>query len=115
MEEKIGLPLKHLTRKDVYNFIRQRLSFENNIISNLRYVDDDKMKKEHERFEMSGYESKKGECTLSNLSIVNKFADLGIYDYTYYLFLDFYKGTPTLYLKYWGSNENEEFDYTGLD
>ncbi len=39
---------------------------------------------------MSGYESHQGECTLQNLNVLNKFADLGIYDYTAYLYLDFY-------------------------
>jgi hypothetical protein len=71
------------------------------------------MEKEHRRFEMSGYESRKGECTVSNMSIINQFADLGIYDYTHYLFLDFYKGTPTLFLKYFNSNERIEEDLDG--
>ena len=48
---------------------------------------------------MSGYESKKEQSAVSNFSIVNEFADLGIYDYTKYLFVGFYKGTPTLYLQ----------------
>lgn len=68
-------------------------------MSQLRHAYNEKMNKEHRRFEMSSYENYKGECTLHNLSIINKFADLGIYDFTSYLFLDFHKGTPTLYLK----------------
>lgn len=59
---------------------------------------------------MSGYESETGECMINNLSIVNEFADLGIYDYTSYLFLDFYKGSPTLYLKYFTEAENLKID-----
>ena len=59
---------------------------------------------------MSGYESITGQCTLWNNSVLNTFADLGIYDYTSYLFLDFYKGSPTLYLKYFYENENLEFN-----
>jgi hypothetical protein len=69
--------------------------------------------KQHRRFKMSGYEVKTGQCTTKNQEILNLFADLGVYDYTYYLFLDFYKGTPTLYLKYWGHDENLEFTYDG--
>ena len=106
--------LKKQSKKDVLNFIRKRLSFDNNIVKQLRNIDTDEMKKEHRRFEMSGYEVNKGDCTLFNLAILNEFADLGIYDYTSYLYLDFYKGTPTLYLKYWGGYKNLEFEYSGL-
>lgn len=105
--------LKKKSEKDVYNFIKSRISFDKNIISQLRYINSDEMKKEHRRFEMSGYENQKGECTLHNLSIINEFADLGIYDYTSYLFLDFYKGTPTLYMKYFWDDENHEIDLSG--
>ena len=102
--------LKKKTKKDVFNFIRNRLSFDENLISQLRHIDNDEMNKEHRRFEMSGYENNTGECTLHNLDVLNEFADLGIYDFTSYLFLDFYKGTPTLYLKYFNEYENLEFD-----
>lgn len=53
---------------------------------------------------MSGYESQKGKCTVNNQMILNKFAHLGIYDYTNYLFLDFYKGIGTLYFQYFGDD-----------
>jgi len=62
------------------------------------------------RFEMSGYESETGECTTHNQMILNRFAKFGIYDYTHYLFLDFYKGIPRLYLKYWDNNEVVELE-----
>jgi len=105
--------LQKKTKKDVINFIRRRLSFDNNILSQLRHIDIEEMKKEHRRFEMSGYESIKGECTLHNQSIINEFADLGIYDYTTYLFLDFYKGTPTLYMQYFQGGENIKIELSG--
>lgn len=105
--------LQKKTKKDVFNFIRSRLSFDNNVLSQLRHIDTEEMKKEHRRFEMSGYESNKGECTLHNQSILNEFADLGIYDYTNYLFLDFYKGTPTLYMQYFMERENLEIELSG--
>lgn len=105
--------LKNKTKKDVFNFIRTRLAFDSNLISQLRHIDNELMKKEHRRFEMSGYENEKGMCTLHNQNILNEFADLGIYDYTSYLFLDFYKGTPTLYMKYFYENENLEFELGG--
>jgi hypothetical protein len=62
---------------------------------------------------MSGYEDKTGECTVNNLNILNKFADLGIYDYTTYLFLDFYKGCGTLYLQHWEDSQNIEIELAG--
>ena len=65
------------------------------------------------RFEFSGYENRTGECTVHNINILNRFSSYGIYDYTDYLFLDFYKGTPTIYLKYFNSSENLEFTLDG--
>jgi hypothetical protein len=104
--------LGSMSKDEVLDFIRERLAF-NNIGSQLRHIDSDSFKKEHRRFEMSGYESETGECTKFNLAIVNEFADLGIYDYTSYLFLDFYKGHGTLYLKYFHEKENLEFEFGG--
>lgn len=105
--------LKQKTKEEIYEFIRERLAFNNNISEQLRYINSDEFKKEHKRFNMSGYETETGKCTVDNLAILNLFADLGIYDYTSYLFLDFYKGTPTLYLNYWCTKDNLEFDYGG--
>lgn len=105
--------LKTKTEEEVSDFIRKRLAFETEILSQLRYVDKDAFKKEHRRFEMSGYEDHPGDCTLQNLDIVNLFADLGIYNYTSYLFLDFHKGDGTLYLKYFWENENLEINLGG--
>lgn len=62
---------------------------------------------------MSGYEENTGDCTKHNLAIVNMFADLGIYNYTKYLFLDFYKGHGTLYFQYFSEEENHELELGG--
>ena len=105
--------LKQKTKEEINEFIRERLAFNNDISEQLRYVNTEAFKKEHKRFDMSGYETETGKCTVDNLAILNLFADLGIYDYTSYLFLDFYKGTPTLYLKYFHDEDNFEFDYSG--
>ena len=105
--------LKSKSKDEVLNFIRQRLSFNENVTSSMRYLESDQVEKQHKRFGMSGYESQTGECTVWNTSVLNEFADLGIYDYTSYLFLDFYKGMPTLYLKYFQKNEDLEFDEWG--
>jgi hypothetical protein len=144
--------LKQMSKEEVLDFIRERLSLKNNypeafehihctpydesmlrkeIEEEIQYLQNylnDKEKnrsrykdsyhllnKEHMRFDMSGYESVKGQVTIYNMGILNKFADLGIYDYTSFLFLDFYKGTPSIYLKYWYTDEYlEEDDLDGL-
>jgi len=101
------------TKNEVLEFIRTRLSFNDDLGSQLRHIDKEVFKKEHRRFDMSGYDSKTGQCTKHNLAIVNEFADLGIYDYTSYLFLDFYKGEGTLYFKYFTEDENQKVEFGG--
>ena len=89
--------LKTMEGSEIKQFIRERLT-----------KDGEKL-----RFEMSGYDNyaipnslyKKGRCTLHNQKILNVFAYLGLYDYTSFLFLDFYKGGSRLYLQYWGDDE----------
>jgi len=105
--------LQTKSKDEVYNFIREKLKFKSFITSQLRYIDHETIEKQHRRFEMSGYEETTGECTKHNLAIVNEFADLGIYDYTNYLFLDFYKGQGTLYLQYFHESEHFSFDLVG--
>ena len=105
--------LKQMTKEEVFKFIRQRLSFSKELKEQFRHVNKNDLAKEHRRFEMSGNESKTGQCTIFNTAILNEFADLGIYDYTSYLFLDFHNGTPTVYLKYFSENENLEYSFTG--
>ena len=105
--------LKLMTKEEVLNFIRQRLSISSDIKRQLKHVNEDAFNKEHRRFEMSGNEETTGWCTLFNTAILNEFANLGIYDYTSYLFLDFDNGTPTVYLKYYSDNENLEYDLNG--
>ena len=67
------------------------------------------------RFNMSGYDGdetnvgqkygsplyKRGGCVIHNQDVLNTFASFGIYEHTEYLYLDFYKGNPTLHFKYW--------------
>lgn len=85
--------IKKMTQDEIINFIRE--------------------KKGDLHFEFSGYESKTGECTIHNQKVLNVFAEYGIYNYTKYLFLDFYKGCPTVYLQYWDSNEHVEHSFFG--
>ena len=77
--------LKQMTKEEVFNLIRQRLSFGDEFQKQLRNVDKAKYMKEHRRFEMSGFETQTGWCTVFNNDILNKFADLGIYNYTSYI------------------------------
>ena len=64
-----------MTKEEVFNLIRQRLSFGDELQQQLRHVDKDKFMKEHRRFEMSGFETQTGWCTVFNNDILNKFAD----------------------------------------
>jgi hypothetical protein len=105
--------LQSQSKEEILEFIRQRLSFDYDVQNHLRHVDKEIFSKEHKRFTMSGYEGKTGECTLDNLAILNVFADLGIYDYTTYLFLDFYKGVGTLYFQYFCEHENCKLELAG--
>jgi hypothetical protein len=106
--------LQSAKKEEVFAFIRQRLSFGDDIENHLRHIDKELLDKEHKRFDMSGYESEAGQCTMLNMGIVNEFADLGIYDYTSYLFLDFYKGIGTLYFQYFADSYNHELELSGM-
>lgn len=142
--------MKDVTKEQVFDFIRNRLKFEEgtkfedvkNYCRDIRLKDDEVVntdgmseietlvvklrggenrrppteigERDHKRFEMSGYEGEvKGKCTLHNLAIVNLFADLGIYDYTDYLILDFYKGIGTIYYRYFQTQYNQELELGG--
>ena len=76
-------------------------------------IDFIRLKKGDLHFEFSGYETETGQCTIHNQKVLNVFAEYGIYNFTSYLFLDFYKGCPTVYLKYWDSNEHLEQSFYG--
>jgi len=97
--------LQKKSKEEVIAFIRERLSL-NKYIENLRHVNVDDFKKEHLRFNMTGYDIP------HNLMVLNMFADIGIYGYTSYLFLSFYKGNGTLYLKYFYEDIGQEFDFS---
>lgn len=98
--------LQNQSEDNIHSFIRKRLAFSENLLTQLSHTNEENLDKEHRRFDMSGYENKTGDCTLHNMAIVNIFADMGIYDYTDYLFLDFHKGDGVLYLKYCNDNLN---------
>lgn len=106
--------LKKMDEPEILNFIRERLTISeySSEFANIGIFSREPIRL---RFDMSGYESKAGTNTVGNQAILNRFADLGIYDYTNYLFLDFFKGSGTIYWQYSSGNEvNETKDVIGL-
>lgn len=112
-ETEILENLQNRSEDNIHSFIRKRLAFSENLVIQLTHTSTENLDKEHRRFNMSGYESQSGGCTLHNMAIVNVFADIGIYDYTDYLFLDFHKGHGILYFKYCNDNQNYEIPLAG--
>lgn len=106
--------LREMSKDEVMEFIRDRLKMEKGVSQSVKCLELRSDENDHYRFDMSGYENKTGECTIYNLSVLNKFADLGIYDYTTYLFLDFYKGTATLYFQYFYGSEDRSHQVVDL-
>jgi hypothetical protein len=106
--------LKNLSKEQAMDFIRERLTLQPGTLKDQGIHHSKPGAEGRLRFEMSGYESYTGECTLSNMEALNRFADLGLYDYTTYLFLDFHKGAPTLYLSYFWDEEPLDFNFSGM-
>lgn len=96
--------LKKLDKDQVLAFIRESLKFDDVLLEQFRRIDQEELKNQHRRFEMSGYDNGTGTTTITNMGILNTFAYLGIYDYTSVLFIDAYKGLITVYYQYWGEN-----------
>lgn len=101
--------LKTMSDEAIKDFIRLELSRDG----------------ERLRFEMSGYDDHdtlkdptthrlKGTCVMHNQKVLNTFAYLGIYDYTDYLYVDFYKGGGRLGYRLWGGrHEHKEVELAG--
>lgn len=76
-----------------------------------------------DRFEMSGYDDytagrnrnhgQRGSCVQHNMEILLRFAKYGLFEPFDYLYLDFYKGCPTIYYKYWQSEIRPTESYYG--
>jgi len=104
--------LKESSSGDVLNYIREKLKFNYNLLKQLHCYQYSKDKNEHRRFDFSGdfYEG-----IVSNINIINEFADLGIYDNLDYLFVKFYKGSAIIYYKYvYDQNCYHSEDLSGL-
>lgn len=110
---------KH-SKEDIKMFIRYVLN-RNSYCDMLCMLDDgediQKILNDNYSFEMSGYDKsdiiKFGQetCVEYNQKILNKFAYLGIYNYTNYLYLDFHKGCVYLYLNYWYGEIDKIFEF----
>jgi hypothetical protein len=91
--------IKSLNKESALDYIRYIL----------RLPDAEDYRKEHYRFDMSGYDDTNTTNVQETQDILNKFAHLGIYDYTDMLYLDFYKGTPRLFYRYFCSGPEDGF------
>jgi len=89
------------------DFIRKQLEFDQGVTSSMR---NHSSEVEHYRFIMSGYGKN---VTSHNQMVLNKFDKFGIYDYTDFLFVDFYKGTPTIYLRYISDDKLTQLELPG--
>jgi hypothetical protein len=103
------IDLKRMTEKELDAFILERLSFSGKVSQSIRY--EEGKKDDHYRFNMSGYDlGKRGSCDINNRFILDLFADVGIYDYSHFLSLDFYKGVGTLYISFWDDREKTLYE-----
>ena len=97
--------LKNKTKDEVFDFIRQRLSHSLEE-RDLKYVNEADFKKEHMRFRMSGERDIDVPLDIvHNQSVINKFADLGIYKGADFINTSFWKGSGMLYIGILGSGE----------
>jgi excinuclease UvrABC helicase subunit UvrB len=103
------------TKDEIMEFIRQRLTITKKEINHFKNLNEggDEISDNRLRFQMSGYETKTGQCTVWNMEVLNRFAEFGIYDYTKYLVIDFYKGTPIIYLQYFNEDNSIIIDELG--
>lgn len=108
--QKVNITFDSVSKEEVLDYIRYRLAFNSSVNISFKEMSGETISKEHYRFDMSGYETDMGFVVQHNQMVLNKFAHLGIYDYTYFLCLDFYKGGGTLYMKYW----NTDIDSGGI-
>ena len=108
-------------KEDTLAGIRQALKFDTKVLGQLKYYAFNSIEsfenysKEHRRFDMTGYDNGDvGSCTTHNQGILNTFAHLGIYDYTKYLCIDFYKGHGELHFRYWDSEDDVTYEFDNI-
>lgn len=102
--------LKECTKDEVYHFIRKRLQFEDAVLKSIKYGNFDEAK-DHYRFDMTGFDHDCiGSAAINVQNILNKFADLGIYNHNEILVLKFWKGAHYIYYKPINGQLCEEID-----
>ena len=119
--------IRDLNPEEIEKFIRWRLSYndkgiEYESIDSVEYdgveyeLTDGYKYRVGRKFNMSGYDhgtdnydvNNVGRCVVDNINILNIFADLGIYDYVYLLWLDFFQGCGSLTIKYYDDITQEK-------
>lgn len=105
--------IKNMSPSELETFVRKRLQYDQHQRSEFRPDENPNPKIQHRRFDMSGYGDDNNSCYIHNFNILNLFRDCGIYDSVSYLYLDAYKGTVTVYYKWFNGNDNHEKDYAG--
>ncbi|MCD8166929.1 MAG: hypothetical protein LUE93_12930 [Bacteroides sp.] len=103
--------LKTLSREEVYQFIRECLIFPPPPEDRNDNAGVTTFRQPYHRFSIA---TSSAESSLNQL-ILSRFADLGIYNYTNYLYLDFYEGIPTLYFQYREEAANRMIELPGVD
>ncbi|MCD8261954.1 MAG: hypothetical protein LUD15_11105 [Bacteroides sp.] len=103
--------LKTLSREEVYQFIRECLIFPPTPEDRIYAAGITPFRQPHHRFSIATGSVERS----MNQLILNRFADLGIYDHTNYLYLDFYEGIPTLYFQYREEAANRMIELPGMD
>lgn len=105
--------IKNMSSVELELFIRKRLQYDQHQRSEFRPDENQSSKNQHRRFDMSGYGDDNNSCYIHNFNILNLFRDCGVYDSVSYLYLDAYKGTVTVYYKWFNGDENHQKDFAG--
>lgn len=101
--------LKQKTKEQVFEYINEKLSFEEIILNSLRYSEDFK-KNQHYRFDMTGL----GNTEHHNKSILDKFTGLGLFEKFDMLLVRFYNRSGELKYVYNDKNEVHVDDISGM-
>jgi len=100
--------LKTISKEQIYDFIRDRLKFDEGVLNSFRNTDHDILEKQHKRFDMTSRR-----YAAYNNSLLHLFDDLGIYGYVEYLFINFHEGLVYLHYQYSQNGKNYRLELTG--
>jgi len=110
MEKDITIKeLRQRTKEQIFEYINEKLRFEEIILNSLRYSEKFK-KNQHYRFDMTGL----GNTEQHNVLILNKFRCLGVFEKFDMVLVRFYKGSGELKYVYNDKNEVHVDDVSGM-